>query len=99
MNSFAGIFSRDTALVDTDRLKTLVDASALKPYERESIWSETGIAFGIRERVTLNEDLEHQQPYTASWDKSVIVFDGRIDNRAELLTLFPILRMQKAWEA
>jgi len=89
MNSFAGIFSRDAALVDTDRLETLVDASALKPYERESIWSETGIAFGIRERVTLKEDLEHQQPSTASWDKSVIVFDGRIDNRAELLTFFP----------
>jgi len=87
MNRIAGIFSLDNSPVDSDEINRMINAMKFHSHDKQSIWinGEVGLGFthtGDIAREHNDRLLSH--PPNEQW---VITFDGRIDNRQELMAI------------
>lgn len=82
MSGIAGIWHRDGRSVTRADLAPLSAALAHRG-EAEGCWLEGPVGLACRLRRTTPEARLEQQPAVAA--RGVVVFDGRLDNRAELL--------------
>ena len=76
MSGLAAVFDRDGGPLDTDVIDRMLAAAAHRGIERH-VWTAGGVALAaIRRRA-------HDRPL-ATHGTQALVFDGRLDNRAEL---------------
>jgi asparagine synthase (glutamine-hydrolysing) len=85
MSAVGGVVSLDGAPVDEHRLDPMVAALEHLPAERVGRWHGNGAAlFQLAFPTTPQADRE-RQPLIDDPSRTVVVFDGRLDNRDELL--------------
>lgn len=85
MSEFAGIVTFERSGAARERLAPMVsslDGAGAEPVRIHC--TETG-AFAFRQRIVAHEDRFENQPSVGSESAIVSMFDGRLDNRAELL--------------
>lgn len=83
MSGIAGILNLDGQPVDPQLLKRMTDAMAHRGPDAEGSWVDGSVGLGHRLLQTTPESLHERQPFASDDGKSVIVCDGRIDNRSE----------------
>lgn len=90
MSVQAGICHFDHRPVDQDFLQTLGRRAADYGPDGESIYCDPGLGMLYRPLQTTPESVAERQPYSFSCG-SRITWDGRLDNRNELMRLLPAL--------
>jgi asparagine synthase (glutamine-hydrolysing) len=96
MSAIGGILQRDGRPCDRDLLAALATRLRHRAHDGEGIWSEgpTGLIHG---RLTTTPESAHEiQPVAHPAAHTAITFDGRLDNRTELLDLLGIERVDHA---
>ncbi len=88
LTALAAVFRRDLAPVDPTgrRLAASLMASHAEPARDGERVSELGwITLGVRSFWTTPEEVGERQPLAGDQGRCALVFDGRLDNRSELL--------------
>lgn len=85
MSEFAGIVAFDGSGVARDHLEALANAVSGARTQPISVHASGNAAFAFRQRVLAPEDLFEHQPAVGPESGVVSMFDGRLDNRDELL--------------
>jgi asparagine synthase (glutamine-hydrolysing) len=80
----AGVWNRDNAPVDCAVLARMGQGASGYAANSETIWHEDSIAMLYHPAHTTPESCLERQPYVTS-DRKLITWDGRLDNREELL--------------
>jgi asparagine synthase (glutamine-hydrolysing) len=92
MSGIAGVFNRDEAPVDRRLLADMLDVFAPGQYSsglnEGKVWVNGSVGLGHRQLVTTAEASQEMQPLSDSEGVYWITFDGRIDNRRELIRGF-----------
>lgn len=89
MSGFVGIFNRDGRPVGGDRVvRRMLDAIAFRGPDASHVWMDGPVALGHCLLRTTPESVDEWQPHHLRDEGLSIVFDGRIDNREELLERF-----------
>src|SRR5262245_21622531 len=70
-------------------LASLCAAGAHRAPDGVTMWTRAGAALARLHRITLDEQRLDGQPAVEPGGPHVAVFDGRLDNRAELAALLP----------
>lgn len=95
MSGFVGIFNRDGRPAADDRLThRMLDAIAFRGPDASGVWTNGAISLGHCLLRTTPESIDEQQPHHLHAEGLSIVFDGRIDNRDELLDRFDCERVR-----
>lgn len=96
MSAFAGLLAIGRALpVDlAERFAKALDAPGL---ELPQHWSEAGVHLSHRMRVTAPEDRQDKQPRRHAEHPLVLVFDGYLVNRPELIQSLTLPASAKTW--
>ena len=84
MSAIAGIFCIDGAAVNEGQLKSLVDSMASRGPDDSGYWISGSIGLGHRMFWTTPESLGESLPLHDHSCGLAFVYDGRIDNRADL---------------
>jgi asparagine synthase (glutamine-hydrolysing) len=84
MSGIAAIFNRDGRPVENQTLTAMLDAVAHRGPDGGGMWSQGPIALGQRMLHATPEAIAERQPWSDEAARYYLVFDGRIDNRAEL---------------
>jgi asparagine synthase (glutamine-hydrolysing) len=87
MSGLAAVFNRDGRPVETGAVVKMLDAMAHRGPDGFRIWHDGDVALGHRMFRTTPESLEEVQPHRDETGALVLIFDGRIDNGAELRSL------------
>lgn len=90
MSGFAGIYDITGAPVERNVLARMLARVAYRGADAQDLWLEESVGLGCCLRRITPESSQETQPLIDAQRNCVIVFDGRIDNRAELLSLFGI---------
>ena len=85
MSGIAGIFNLDGRPVDGQTLKSMTDVVAHRGPDGIGHWVQGPVGLGHLQLCTTPESLREQQPLVSRDSNYVIVWDGRVDNREELL--------------
>ncbi len=85
MSAIAGLYSVDGCPADPDLLRRMLDALAYRGPDGEGQWVAGPIGLGHRLLSTTPESLNEKQPVTDERGESSLVWDGRLDNREELV--------------
>jgi asparagine synthase (glutamine-hydrolysing) len=85
MTAVAAILHRDGAPASEAQLQSLLDAIAYRGPEGVHLEASGSAAMGLRELCVLPEDQGVSWPVRDRQRRAGIVFDGRLDNREELL--------------
>src|SRR4051794_11064981 len=85
MSAIFGLVHLDKRPVDVEEVASM--AAALAMYERDGggQWRQGAIGLGQRLLCVTPEDAFEQQPHISADGKLIMVADGRIDNRSELI--------------
>lgn len=86
MSGIAGIFHLDGAPADPRNLRRMMDAIAHRGRDGAETWVNNHIGLGCQLLEVAPESGNETQPFTGTSNLAV-VFDGRLDNRDELLDL------------
>ncbi len=65
-------------------VRKAIAALALHGRDGENVWDGGAVALGWRQTILHQEDYADQQPLTGGGGRFKLVFDGRLDNRADL---------------
>ena len=84
MSGIAGIINFDDRSADRGQLLRMTSALAHRGPDGAGYWSRGSVALGHCMLHTTPESLLEQQPLTDETGALCLVFDGRLDNRAEL---------------
>ncbi len=87
MSGIAGIYFPDGRPVEADRIRRMTDAQANRGPDAAGCWTGKHIGLGHRALWTTPEAKQERQPHQDAAASLVITFDGRIDNREELVRL------------
>jgi asparagine synthase (glutamine-hydrolysing) len=68
-------------------VRKAIAALALHGRDGENVWDGGDVALGWRQTVLHEEDYADRQPLSGGGGRLYLVFDGRIDNRADLASL------------
>lgn len=85
MSGIAGIYHGDGAPADLKVLETMLARIAHRGPDREGKWADGQVALGHRLLFTTTESLRERQPVTDPDGRWTLVWDGRLDNREELI--------------
>ena len=85
MSGIAGVFNLDGSPVDGQALKAMTDVVAHRGPDGIGHWVQGPVGLGHLQLCTTPESLREQQPLVSHDGNCVIVWDGRLDNRKELL--------------
>src|SRR5687768_5896378 len=88
MSGFVGIINFDRAPVDQAVLHSMMESIAYRGPDAQALWIDGHVGMGHTLHRNTYESINEQQPLTFD-DEVVIVLDGRIDVRNELI---PLLR-------
>ena len=96
MSAIGGMLQRDGRPCDQAALAALAARLRHRAPDGERIWSAgaAGLTHGLL--ITTPESAHEQQPITDAAARVAITFDGRLDNRTELLDLLGIDRVDHA---
>lgn len=86
MSCFAGLVRFDGAPVAQDDLNRLSAALDAKGVGAPSFWRGAGVGFVHRQRISTPEDKFEHQPWTGWNGHGAVMFDGRLDDRAGLMS-------------
>jgi asparagine synthase (glutamine-hydrolysing) len=84
MSALAGIFNLDGRPVTPALLHAMADAARERGPDADGYWIEGAVGMAFRLLATTPEAVHERQPWSSDDGNLKIVFDGRIDNRAEL---------------
>jgi len=84
MSGLAVIFNRDGAPVDRGEIDRMLAAMAYRGPDGFGAWCEGAIALGYAALHTTPQARDEHQPRGDEAGALRLVFDGRVDNRAEL---------------
>lgn len=84
MCGIAGVWHRDGAPVDPDRLKAMADALAHRGRDDEGLWIQGSLGFGHRRLSIIDRTSAGHQPMHAPEHGLTLVFNGEIHNYLEL---------------
>lgn len=87
MSGLAAVFNRDGRPVETGAIVKMLDAMAHRGPDGFHVWQHGDVALGHRMFHTTPESLKEIQPHRDETGALVLIFDGRIDNGAELRSL------------
>ncbi|MBS1834789.1 MAG: hypothetical protein JST65_18870 [Acidobacteria bacterium] len=82
MSGIVGIWNMDGRRVDPELLDRLAEEQRHRNADGEGLWRDDSIAFKFQNRWITRESLGEIQPLVRYG--SVVMFDGRLDNREEL---------------
>ena len=85
MSAIAGLYHVDGRPVDPALLRRMLDALAHRGPDGEGQWVSGPLGLGHRLLHTTPESLNEKQPVTDERDECWLVWDGRLDNREELI--------------
>jgi asparagine synthase (glutamine-hydrolysing) len=88
VSGIVGVFNLDGRPVDPHVPSRMLEAIAHRGPDRRAVWSDGPVALGHCLFSTTPESIDERQPYRAAEAGLSIVFDGRIDNREELVERF-----------
>lgn len=87
MSAIAGIVHVDGRTVSEQMLAAIEGAAAPRGFDGTTHWSEGPVGFIRTAHATTPEAVGEVQPLVSTGSGIAIMFDGRLDNRAELLDL------------
>jgi len=85
MSGIAGMYSVDGRPADPALLKRMTDILAHRGPDGEGQWASGPVGLGHRLLFTTPESLHEKQPVTDERGECWLVWDGRLDNREELI--------------
>ena len=95
MSAFAGLLSARAIPAElAERFAVALDAPGL---EQPRHWSDLGLHFTHRLRITAPEDRQDHQPAIRNDAPLVLVFDGYLINRIELIDALALPREARGW--
>jgi asparagine synthase (glutamine-hydrolysing) len=80
-----GTYCADGRPADVSEVRRMADAVAHRGLDGIAYWSSGPVAFAHLQFCTTPESLEERQPLVSAGGEACLVWDGRIDNREELL--------------
>ncbi len=83
MSGIFGIVHHDGRPADRAGVTRMSGASRTRAVDGEALWIQDAAAIGHQYSRVTPESIAERQPF--AWDDAVISFDGRLDNRDELL--------------
>ncbi len=86
MSGIAGVFRLDGSPVEMGLLQRMGQQMAYLGPDGEGLWSRGPVGLAHRKLVATPEAEEERQPITLEDGRLAIVWDGRVDNRQELLS-------------
>ena len=92
MSAFAVVYDRSHAPVDAGVLERVMARLNHRGPDGSDVWTEGNAALGHWHFWTTPEEVGERQPLALAGQPFRIVFDGRLDNRAELLSALDIDR-------
>lgn len=84
MSAICGLMSLNGRSVQLADLKR-IDTAQARLGRRSGCWSEGGVGLAQRQSIFTPEDSFERQPLTGNGGTRIIIFDGRLDNRPDLL--------------
>ena len=90
MSGLVGAWHRDGRPIDTPSFAAAVDALAHRGRDHRGVWCDGSIALACQVGRATPESAEEVQP-VSSPDGTTLIFDGRLDNRDEILARLPRL--------
>lgn len=99
MSGIAGVFARDGHPVAAQVLSEMLRATGHRSREAPRCWSDGLVALGHCGVITVPEGANESQPLSSADGQLRVVFDGRIDNRAELDAAFEQRRIRREGES
>ena len=94
MSGIAGIYSADGRPVDLNMLERMTDLMSARGPDGVDHWNGVGVALGHRMLRATPESRQEAQPLRDDAGGLSLTFDGRLDNRDELIELLGALRDQ-----
>jgi asparagine synthase (glutamine-hydrolysing) len=88
VSGIAGIYHLDRRPVDPRALKGMLDCIPHQGSDAVRIWTDSFVGLGHRQLCTTEESARELQPANSRDGTCWITFDGRIDNREELIDRF-----------
>lgn len=85
MSGIAGIFNLDGQPVDGQALRAMTGVVAYRGPDGIGHWTQGPVGLGHLQLAATPESYREQQPLVSADGNYAIVFDGRIDNRQELV--------------
>ena len=92
MNRIAGILNFDNSPVDSDEINRVVNAMKFRSSDEQSIWINGEVGLGCTHIGVIPREHNYNLLSYPSDQQLLVAFDGRIDNRPDLLA---ILRPQR----
>jgi asparagine synthase (glutamine-hydrolysing) len=86
MSSLCGIWDRSRRPADESLLSRMLEAMRARPFDAEGVHCADDFAAGVQQRWITPEEVDERQPVVGP-AKTIVLFDGRLDNREELLSL------------
>lgn len=86
MSAIAGIINLDGAPVDRDIIQAMMDTVRHRGPDGEGQWISGSVGLAYMHLATTPESLDEVQPVVFQSSDVVLVWDGRIDNRPDLIT-------------
>ncbi len=84
MSAFSGILSLSDGPIDRSLIESLAVPAAGNRIDALDYWEQEGIRLAFAAAAVTPESLNETQPLVDSSSGCVILFDGRLDNRADL---------------
>ncbi len=84
MSGIGAIFNRDGRPVEVRTITAMLDAVNHRGPDGGGMWAEGPVALGQRMLHATPEAIDEQQPWSDEAARYRLVFDGRIDNGADL---------------
>jgi asparagine synthase (glutamine-hydrolysing) len=88
MSGICGMVSLEGGPVDNGHVAAMDAAQELLGTKR-ILWSESGVSLAQRQSLDTPQDRLEGQPGVSSNGRWILVFDGRVDNRTDLLAQLP----------
>ncbi|HVB38867.1 MAG TPA: asparagine synthase-related protein [Vicinamibacterales bacterium] len=85
MSAIAGVLRLDGAPADAGLIGRMLDSMSHRGPDGRGMWTSGAVALGHLARHTTPESTTEHQPLAAEDGTLVLVFDGRVDNRDELV--------------
>ena len=85
MSAICGIIRFDDRTVNKEKIQKMLDAMEIQGSDAEGIWIDGSVGLGHKMLCTTPESLYEKQPLLCEDDNLVLVADGRLDNRTELI--------------
>jgi asparagine synthase (glutamine-hydrolysing) len=92
VSGLAGLFHRDGRPADPAAVAAMLAAVPYRGLDGSGTWHEASVALGHVKLAVTPEDAADRQPIVSQATGCVLVADVRLDNRQDLLGVFPDLR-------